>query len=190
MSEAACATSDSLASPDSKQKQQLVFETQEELLAILSQRHEVDLNAEDMDPLEWTFRKVVPVPKFYYWDVLKQQHHQPQQQEGSSDAAVIPMRIKLWHHTIATMTGAYQWTEQKVALPLARTFGLTSSRFDDVAMYMTEDDRNASRRIVAERQQKECEQQLEQPATSESLTSAKKEFANGNDNPNLDGEVV
>ena len=119
------------------------YASPEELVELVSQLHEVDMTAEDLDPLEWTLRKVVPIPKYYYWEVVKQ----------DSDVEMIPYRIKLWHNTVASMTGAYKWTEQRVGMPLARSLGLTSSRFSDVTMYMTDEDMKESKQIVAERKQ-------------------------------------
>ena len=41
---------------------------QEQLLPIEYQLYEVDLTDPNMDPLEYTFRRFVPIPKQYYWD--------------------------------------------------------------------------------------------------------------------------
>jgi hypothetical protein len=118
------------------------YDTPEEMMEILSQRHVVDLTAEDMDPLEWTFRKLIPVPENYYWDVVQDQ-----------DVERVPTRIKLWHKSFHSVATAFQWTEQRVGMPLARTLGLTSSRMSTVTMFMTDEDWKKSKRIVTERQQ-------------------------------------
>lgn len=37
---------------------------------IVRERHQVDMSKnENMDPIEWTVRKLVPIPAVYYWDV-------------------------------------------------------------------------------------------------------------------------
>ena len=126
------------------------YETPEQLIEILCETNEVDLTAEDMDPLEWTFRKVVPIPKYYYWDIVK----------NPDDKSLVPNRIKLWHTSIASMTSAFQWTEQRIGMPLARTLGLTSPRFNDVTMFMTRDDWRESKRIVTNRNRRREQESL------------------------------
>ena len=93
--------------------------TPEELQEILTQRQEMVVD-EDMDPLEWTVRKVVPIPRVYYWDVV------PDQAERAS----IPWKIRAWHSTIAGCCRVGNWMDRRVAQPIARGVGLTDSRFD------------------------------------------------------------
>jgi hypothetical protein len=112
----------------------------QELQKVISQRQVVDMSDEDMDPIEWTVRKVIPIPAEYYWDVVSEEQH-----------AQIPVRTKVWHKTIALLWGAHQWTERRVAKPLASALGLTDSRFDYVVENMTDKEWEDSRAMVAAR---------------------------------------
>ena len=130
----------------SKTPAQLKYETTDDLLSILRQRHDVDITAEDMDPFEYGFRSVVPIPAHYYWDVCR----------NEEDVLSIPKSIKIWHNSIATMTNVFQWTERRVGWPLARMLGLTKPRFHDVTMFMTKDDwKESERRVAKRREQRE-----------------------------------
>jgi hypothetical protein len=117
--------------------------TQEELRQILSQRHFVDLTDEDMDPIEWMVRKLVPIPNVYYWDILEDQHEQSEVWVG----------IRVWHSTISGLCTMGGWIDRRVAQPLARGLGLTESRFDYVTDQMSAEDWQASRREVDRRKQ-------------------------------------
>jgi hypothetical protein len=44
--------------------------TSENLLDIVSELNVVDMHDETMDPLEWAIRKVIPIPKVYYWELI------------------------------------------------------------------------------------------------------------------------
>ena len=148
------------------------YASPEELVEVVSQLHKIDMTAEDLDPFEWTLRKVVPVPKYYYWEVVKQ----------NSDVDLIPYRIKLWHKTVASMTGAYKWTEQRVGMPLARSLGLTSSRFSDVTMYMTDKDMTESKRIVAERRERREAFEKNEESNIDCNQEVKEDEREGSDN--------
>lgn len=117
------------------------FHSTEEMIEYLQQTQVVDMNAETMDPLEWTFRKVVPIPEHYYWDVVSSQEEQ----------AHIPARIRLWHRSLFALSRASQWTDDHIGQPLARTLGLDTPRMNDVTMFMSDDDWKRSQRIVTER---------------------------------------
>jgi len=129
-------------------------------LALISQtRDDIDLNAEEMDPLEWTFRTLVPVPKYYYWEV---QHPVIENNDGrsvsSSSSYRVPLRIQLWHNCIDSLSRAYQCMEKCIGRPLARGLGLEEPRMhSDVTMYMTEEDWKTSQRIVAERRERDAQ---------------------------------
>ena len=49
---------------------------------------EVDMNHHLMDPLEWTVRKTISIPKMYYWET------------GNYD---ISFRTKVWHRSVQSM---------------------------------------------------------------------------------------
>ena len=94
------------------------------------------MNDEMMDPLEWTVRKVVPIPKAYYWDT------------GNHD---LPLSIKMWHRSIAFLGKSVRAVEcagEKVAT----TTGLNNwSRFSYVLDTMTPEEREVARQINEER---------------------------------------
>lgn len=48
---------------------------------ILNECEEADLSDENMDPIEWTVRKVIPIPKHYYWELLASSSSQQQNQQ-------------------------------------------------------------------------------------------------------------
>jgi hypothetical protein len=112
----------------------------QELHKVISQRQVVDMSDEDMDPIEWTVRKLIPIPVEYYWNIVSEEQH-----------SQVPARTKIWHKTISFLCGAQQWTERSVAKPLAASMGLTGSRFDYVVDNMTDNEWEKSRARVAER---------------------------------------
>ncbi|GAX28606.1 hypothetical protein FisN_1Hu603 [Fistulifera solaris] len=132
------------------------FQSTEEMIEYLQQTQVVDMNAEDMDPLEWTFRKVVPIPEHYYWDVVS----------NKEDQAQIPARIRFWHRSLYALSCASQWTDDHIGQPLARSLGLHTPRMNDVTMFMSDDDWKRSQRIVAERQNQEIKEDSSQTTTS------------------------
>jgi hypothetical protein len=115
----------------------------QELQKVISQRQVVDMSDEDMDPIEWTVRKVIPIPAEYYWDMVSEEQH-----------SQVPARTKIWHKTISFLCGAQQWTERSVAKPLAASLGLTGSRFDYVLDNMTDKEWEKSKSMVAERRKR------------------------------------
>lgn len=129
---------------------EFTYSSTEELVDKLSQLHTVDLTAEDMDPLEWTVRKVIPIPEHYYWDVVPDRATWVQ----------IPTRIRLWHVSIHAFAAALHWTEQRVATPVAKSLGLLSPRVETVTMFMDENDWKKSQRIVADRLENSQQQEL------------------------------
>jgi len=110
-----------------------------ELQRIVSQRHTVSFN-EDMDPIEWTVRKVVPIPAAYYWKSVSVEQHKD-----------VPLKVKVWHKTIAALWGVHQWTDRRIARPVAQGLGLTDSRFDYVTDHMTAEEWERSKEMAAER---------------------------------------
>ena len=146
--------------PESKEIEKRKY-SPDELEQILSERQVVDMTDEDMDPIEWTFRKLVPIPAHYYWDLVDEEEKDN-----------IPIKIKVWHKTIASLGAIQQWTDRWIARPVASGLGITSSRFQYVTDNMTEEDWKESRRIVSERKEKAGKmppkegEQLEQQETS------------------------
>lgn len=140
--------SDNVTSTNTKKKRLMG----EELTKTLSKRKEIDETDEMLDPIEWSFRKIVPIPDKYYWDVIEED------QENE-----IPRNIKIWHKTIAGLEAVYNWTEKWIAKPVAGGLGLglTTSRFSYVTETMNQDDWEDSVRIVQERKQNEAEDNIE-----------------------------
>jgi len=137
---------------DTKPNEEKVsYETDEELLELVSFIEQVDMQAEDMDPLEYAFRKVVSVPAHYYWDVVKDE----------KDIEKIPRRIKLWHNSFRRAASIHDWTEKRIALPIARGLGLTDNKFHEITMFMDEKDWKNSERMIRER-----EEERQQKATA------------------------
>jgi hypothetical protein len=124
---------------ESKQLSKRTYSPQE-LQKIIFQRQAVDMSDEDMDPIEWTVRKVIPIPAEYYWEVVSEEQHDQ-----------VPARTKVWHKTISFLCRAQQWTERSVAKPLAASLGLTDSRFDYVVDNMTDEEWEKSREMAAAR---------------------------------------
>jgi hypothetical protein len=122
----------------------------QELQKVISQRQVVDMSDEDMDPIEWTVRKVFPIPAEYYWDVVSEEQHDQ-----------VPTRTKVWHKTISFLCGAHQWTERSVAKPLAASLGLTDSRFDYVVDNMTDEEWEKSRAMTAARRSQGKKEELQ-----------------------------
>jgi hypothetical protein len=89
----------------------------------------VDMNNELLDPLEWSVRKIIPIPKKYYFETG---HYG------------VSFRTKLWHRSIQAMGLALNGIE-KIGGFVANTLGLTSSRYDDVLAYMTEEELEQAR---------------------------------------------
>jgi hypothetical protein len=77
-----------------------------------------------MDPLEWSVRKLVSIPKKYYW------------QTGNYN---VSMRTKLWHRTVGTL-GLTLRAAERIGEVLANITGLNTSRFDYITNAMTEEE--------------------------------------------------
>jgi hypothetical protein len=122
----------------------------QELQKIISQRQVVDMSDEDMDPIEWTVRKVIPIPAEYYWDAVSEEQHDQ-----------VPARTKVWHKTISFLCRAHQWTERSIAKPLASSLGLTDSRFDYVVDNMTDEEWEKSRAMAAARRSQGKKEELQ-----------------------------
>ena len=82
------------------------------------------MNHRLMDPFEWAARKIIPIPKKYYWET------------GNYD---VSFRTKVWHRTVQSMGLTLRGVE-KVGDVIVRTLGLNNSRFDDVTSFMTDEE--------------------------------------------------
>mmetsp|Transcript_27453 Transcript_27453/g.40317 ORF Transcript_27453/g.40317 Transcript_27453/m.40317 type:complete len:183 (-) Transcript_27453:364-912(-) len=86
------------------------------------QLEQVDMDDPKMDALEWGVRKVVPIPKKYYWET------------GNYD---LPLKTKAWHRLVGTGAAAVRFLD-RIGQPVTEASGLTSSRFSYVTDTMTE----------------------------------------------------
>ncbi|CAJ1954416.1 unnamed protein product [Cylindrotheca closterium] len=120
----------------------------------LMEVEEVDMNDELMDPFEWATRKLIPIPKQYYWE------DSDNSEEAPVDPKVLPLKLKLWHRSVAAGGSALRMVD-KMGKPVAGFLGLSSSRFDYVTSTMSERDWESSRQIVSERRKHRQEDQLE-----------------------------
>lgn len=138
--------------------------TKDELLRMLSERHILQLTPQEdelLDPIERTVRYIVPIPKYYYWDVLKAQSNKSRNNSEEHDstnntttitADQIPYTIKSWHTIIGLCESIGTWTNNHIAQPIASFTGLTGPRFHEVIDSMTPQEMQQSKRIVQERQ--------------------------------------
>mmetsp|Transcript_3717 Transcript_3717/g.5472 ORF Transcript_3717/g.5472 Transcript_3717/m.5472 type:complete len:184 (+) Transcript_3717:125-676(+) len=115
-------------------------EKPEEEIPVEMQYHEVDMD--NLDPLEWSARKVVPIPKKYYWDT------------GNFD---LPLRIKAWHRTVSALERLTHAAE-KTGEVAANMTGLNSTRFDYVTSTMTEEELEEARIYAEECKKRRAEQ--------------------------------
>jgi hypothetical protein len=115
------------------------------------QLHEVDLTNPDMDPLEYTFRRFVPIPKVYFWDTADESNYFNQN---------LPLRVKLWHNSIYYLGLCLKKAEAAGEI-VANILGLNSGEFDYVTNTMTEEQWSESRRNVEARRQESRRHQEE-----------------------------
>jgi len=94
----------------------------------------VDMNDPDMDPMEWSVRHLVPIPKKYYWE---------------TNNLDLSLRTKLWHRTVSALGSALRCAEC-IGEIVANIVGLNSSSYDYVISTMTPDQWEASRRNAQE----------------------------------------
>jgi hypothetical protein len=105
----------------------------------------VDDTSDEMNPLECVFRKLLPIPTTYYWEM---EHHR-------SIAAV-----QIWHGVVATL-GRLVNGMDAMGQSMAHALGITSSQYSYVMAYMTEEDWRRSREAARQRMSSQ-QQQLHQ----------------------------
>lgn len=125
---------------------------QEEENPIEYQTYECDeVTKSQMDPLEYTFRKYIPIPRVYFWDAAVTSsgnvHH---------DTNNLPRRIKLWHYTIYYLGEGLRIAE-KGGEVVANILGLNDGPFDYVTSGMTPEDMLASRVMMDEKRLRRAE---------------------------------
>mmetsp|Transcript_18757 Transcript_18757/g.27147 ORF Transcript_18757/g.27147 Transcript_18757/m.27147 type:complete len:180 (-) Transcript_18757:410-949(-) len=107
-------------------------------IPIEEQLHEVDMEDPNMDPLEWSVRKVIPVPKAYFWET------------GNEN---LPTRTKMWHRTVGVLEKSARGLE-KAGEFVANTFGFNASEYDYVTSTMTKEQWEASKARAREQRRK------------------------------------
>ncbi|KAL7535137.1 hypothetical protein ACHAXR_006294 [Thalassiosira sp. AJA248-18] len=120
---------------------------QHQQLPIEYQLYEVDLSAPDMDPLEWTFRRYVPIPKEYFWDTAS---------ETNDYNHNLPFGIKMWHRSIYYLGECLKKAESGGEV-VANFLGLNTGPFDYVTNNMTEEEMAQSRENVERRREERVE---------------------------------
>mmetsp|Transcript_4649 Transcript_4649/g.10269 ORF Transcript_4649/g.10269 Transcript_4649/m.10269 type:complete len:202 (-) Transcript_4649:98-703(-) len=138
-------TSPSSSSSSSPSQQQAQQQTQQPQLPVELQLYEIDLTNPDLDPLEFYFRKYVPIPRTYYWDTAS---------ETNSHHANLPLRVKLWHTSIYYLGEVLKKAEAGGEM-IANVLGLNEGPFDYVTNNMTEEEMERSRANVEERRRRD-----------------------------------
>lgn len=92
------------------------------------------MNDPTMDPLEWGVRRIISIPKQYYW-VSKKYN--------------VSVRTKVWHRTIATL-GVSLRIAERVGEVLANVTGLNSSRYEYVTTFMSDEEWETARKNADE----------------------------------------
>lgn len=124
----------------------------QEEIPIEYQTYECDeVTKSRMDPLEYTFRKYIPIPRVYFWDTAVTSSGNVQH-----DTNNIPLRIKLWHITIYYLGEGLRIAE-KGGEVVANALGLNDGPFDYVTTGMTPEEMLASRAMMDERRQQRVE---------------------------------
>ena len=121
------------------QQQQDNNNSNNDLLPIEYQLYKVDLTNPDMDPLEYTFRKYVPIPKVYFWESNATNEYNQS----------LPIRIKAWHNTIYYLGLALRKAENGGEV-IANLLGLNEGPFNYVTDRMTEEQMASSQRRLDE----------------------------------------
>jgi hypothetical protein len=150
-----------------------MIRTAEELERLVTERAVIEAEAyEDMDPLEYAVRKVLPIPAHYYWEMAL----------SAEELERIRPGVKRWHRTIAALDRVQVFLDRTIAQPVASTLGLTESRFANVTDSMSEEEWKISKRnVLAQRQQPQHEKPAASiPSTSSAFTKQDGEAHDGN----------
>lgn len=137
------------SSSDNENENGSSSEQQSDQLPIEYQLYEVDMTNPDMDPLEYTFRRYVPIPKQYYWDTPAPAPANEESNDNNNidtnNQKTLPFRIKLWHCSIYYLDKCLKTAEAGGEV-IANILGLQSGPFDYVTNNMTEAEMAQSRR--------------------------------------------
>ena len=152
------------------------------LCRILSRRQPLISTKEDpLDPIEWTVRKIIPIPAMYYWDYdpsssinentktlgsdndTASTTTTSERQDGDTCSpsnnnywqSKLPWHLKAWHCAIYAAEISLAWTDRTVAQPIATVTGLNAPHFHYVTDHMTAEEWAAARRRLREQQQRQ-----------------------------------
>ncbi|KAL3772675.1 hypothetical protein ACHAWU_004684 [Discostella pseudostelligera] len=115
------------------------------------QLYQIDpTNNPNLDPLEYTFRKFIPIPRVYYWDTASPLNNYHQQ---------LPMKIKLWHRSIYYLGEGLRKAEAGGEI-IANILGLNDGPFEFVTKNVTEEELARSREML-EMRNREAERRRE-----------------------------
>ncbi len=109
------------------------------------------MNDPKMDPLEWSCRKVISIPKAYYW------------QTGNYNVSV---RTKLWHRTVGAL-GLSLRVAERIGEVLANITGLNSNRFNYITDHMSEEEWAAAKQRAREARMRRKEKKEKEKAAKE-----------------------
>ena len=112
------------------------------------------MNDPQMDLLEWSCRRVISIPKKYYW-----------QTENYN----VSVRTKLWHRTVGAL-GLSLKVAEKIGEVLANITGLNSNRFDYITDHMTEEEWAASKQRAEEARLRRKEKKEKEKAARQKNT--------------------
>jgi hypothetical protein len=89
------------------------------------------MNNPDMDPMEYYTRKVLPIPKKYFW-------------ETGNDT--LPLKTRVWHHSVYFLGKALGVAEYCGEV-VANLLGINESRYQYVMDNMSEEDWERARKV-------------------------------------------
>lgn len=107
----------------------------------------------DMDPMEYTVRKVLPIPKKYFW-------------ETDRDPSQLPLRTKMWHRSVAVL-GKMLYVAEYAGEVIAQVFGLNESRYQYVMDNMTKEDWEKAQKVNEEREKEWADFRAQQEVEKE-----------------------
>lgn len=147
----------------------------EEELPMERQLEIVDMDDEDMDMLEWIVRKLIPIPKKYYWETTTTDDATTTTTDATTN---LPRSVILWHNVVGSLSRAVQWLD-RMGTPVANATGLTSSRFDYVLSTMTDEQKKLAAQTASERKLKRMESSSRQASAKSVVTEEEGEVDGG-----------
>ena len=110
----------------------------------------------DMDPLEWTTRKVLPIPKKYFWET------------GNDN---LPLRTRMWHHSVYFL-GKALYAAEYCGEVVAHMLGINESRYQYVMDSMDEKDWEKANAVNEKREKEWADLKASRAAAADSGVTA------------------